>query len=284
MTPINKLGIRVALITGAVLLVFFGGWWVLLWYLNADSSKGAGPVAGSPSELTETDVSQDSDGDGLADLVENIYRSDPQVADTDGDGVPDGEEVRAGRNPAGEDSIEIGPWTEKYLATLPEDATDEQILEPARLEKFVNENKGALLPALPEGTIKTTPQTDQKTVSAYLDQITLSTNPKLHTVSTADITSAWQTLYTTGEAAALQDILKKLHENVDTVEAVVAPANLKDLHTKVVAASHALTNNTELLSNVITDWVGALIGAKNIDELETVFKEIEEELQRLKSG
>ncbi len=44
---------------------------------------------------------EDADGDGLDALLETFYGTDQQAADTDGDGVSDGEEVRQGRNPRG---------------------------------------------------------------------------------------------------------------------------------------------------------------------------------------
>ncbi len=42
---------------------------------------------------------QDSDGDGLKDWEEALWRTDPQNPDTDGDGTPDGEEIAKSRNP-----------------------------------------------------------------------------------------------------------------------------------------------------------------------------------------
>ena len=42
---------------------------------------------------------KDSDGDNLANWEEALWKTDPNNPDTDGDGAPDGEEVRSGRNP-----------------------------------------------------------------------------------------------------------------------------------------------------------------------------------------
>ena len=44
-------------------------------------------------------LNQDSDEDGLKDWEEEIYGTDPQKADTDGDKTPDGEEIKLGRDP-----------------------------------------------------------------------------------------------------------------------------------------------------------------------------------------
>lgn len=45
--------------------------------------------------------SEDADHDGLDAVLETFYGTDQRDADTDGDGVSDGEEVRRGRNPRG---------------------------------------------------------------------------------------------------------------------------------------------------------------------------------------
>ncbi len=39
------------------------------------------------------DIKRDSDKDGLPDVVENFFKTDPKKADTDGDGLKDGEEI-----------------------------------------------------------------------------------------------------------------------------------------------------------------------------------------------
>ena len=54
-------------------------------------------VPNSPFFPTETEA--DTDGDGLADVAENIVGTDPANPDTDGDGVDDRTEIEVGRNP-----------------------------------------------------------------------------------------------------------------------------------------------------------------------------------------
>jgi len=44
-------------------------------------------------------LTKDTDLDGLKDWEEELWATDPNKADTDGDGTPDGEEIRQGRSP-----------------------------------------------------------------------------------------------------------------------------------------------------------------------------------------
>lgn len=66
-------------------------------------------------------LQQDSDADGLRDWAEVLYHTDPQKSDTDGDGTPDGEEVKLGRNPAAP-----GPDDLMATSTLTQDGPDGQ--------------------------------------------------------------------------------------------------------------------------------------------------------------
>ncbi len=54
---------------------------------------------------TNTNTALDTDNDGLGDAAEQLYGTDPNKPDTDGDGYLDGEEVTNGYNPLGEGAL-----------------------------------------------------------------------------------------------------------------------------------------------------------------------------------
>ncbi|MDD4271434.1 MAG: hypothetical protein PHF50_01375 [Patescibacteria group bacterium] len=59
---------------------------------------------------------EDSDNDGLPDLIENALKTDPRKTDSDGDGHNDGEEIYNDYNPLGNNKIAIDKTLSKNLA------------------------------------------------------------------------------------------------------------------------------------------------------------------------
>ncbi len=55
--------------------------------------------------VEEVEESTDQDEDGLSNVLEAFYGTNPNDPDTDGDGVTDGDEVRKGHNPRGTGSL-----------------------------------------------------------------------------------------------------------------------------------------------------------------------------------
>ena len=66
---------------------------------DASLAETTAPLA--QAHLPATAGSNDPDGDGLDNLLEAFYGTDPNNPDTDHDGVSDGKEVVGGRNPRG---------------------------------------------------------------------------------------------------------------------------------------------------------------------------------------
>lgn len=290
MNSINRLGIRVVILTLIVLGLGYGLWWgaAAIW-------KASRPVPILTPVPTESPIT-DRDQDGLSDLVENVYQTNPDVADTDQDGTNDGAEVVAGRNPTqagpndkvndvplGSDVVDTKTYTGQYLSTLPADLERSEILDKVRLEAFVEKEKGELLPPLPSGLIRTSTDAGKEAITTYLDKISSTTNTEIALISTQDIETAFRTTYASPTNPALKTIREKLEHNVAILSSVVAPAEVKDLHTKLVTATQALATNVGLLASMPADFVGGLIGAKNIELLGPVFEDIASQVQVLET-
>lgn len=290
MEDINRLGLRVVGITAVVLAVLFGVYW------GARTLLRGGREAAQPLEEPQTlaERQQDTDGDGVADLYETAYyNTDPTKADTDGDGVSDLDEITAGRDPAvagpqdesrpatGSAVAQQETHTQRYLASLPDDVPRDQILDQAKLEAYMSANRGELLPALPDGVVKTTATAGKEAVSAYLDATSTAHNKSLRAVTSTDIEAAFRLQIQSGQPKTMQDLVIALTNNVGVLEGIEAPAEVTDLHTKLVAASRALRDNAAALRDIQQDFVGGLIAAKNIEELGGIFQELAAEVQGL---
>lgn len=84
----------------------------------------------------------DADSDGLADSLEGRYRSDPNNPDSDGDGIPDGEEVNSlGTNPALADTDRDG-FTDPQEVALGTDPRSARSVPEAFIERQVEMDLG----------------------------------------------------------------------------------------------------------------------------------------------
>lgn len=104
---------------------------------------------------------EDKDRDGLQAWEEELYKTDPEKSDTDGDGTPDGEEVGRGSNPLAADDA---PGT-KPTAETPPAGTGAEDTEPINLtEELIAEiiNKGGITSLLQEGGYSASQAISQK--------------------------------------------------------------------------------------------------------------------------
>jgi hypothetical protein len=289
MNPINKMGWRVVGMTTVVVLVVVGIFWGGQKLLNRDGKLDTTP-SGS---LSLTDRTQDSDGDGMADLYETAYYgTDPHNPDTDGDGMSDRDEILAGRDPlipgpndaskpaTGAQITQVDTFTKKYLASLPEDIPREQVLDQVRLEAFVEANKGTLLEPV---TIRSAEAEGKEAISAYLDAVSSTHNKDIGVVTSADVEAAFRLLINTQDKRPMQGIVDVLNKNVTTLRQVPAPNEVSGLHEKMIAATQALLTSSESLLNIDQDFVGGLIAAKKIEELGSVFQEMANSVRELET-
>lgn len=284
MNSTNALGWKVVGLTASVLAVVFGIYWgVKVIFFDSDL----------PPQLArqETETYQpllDTDGDGLPNTYEAMYQTDPERGDTDGDGISDRAEIAAGTDPTipspgdevkpatGESVQQVAgakTFTQQYLATLPTDSAREDILDQTRLEAFVATNQGDLLPAIPDGTVKITADAGAPAIEAYLDTIGSSHNKQIHSVSNDLIEEAFKAQLQLNPEP-LNTIVSQLEQNVKVLKTIPAPAEVADMHEKLIKATTALQANVTALRDINQDFVGGLIATKNIDELGTIFQEI----------
>ncbi len=289
MNPINTLGIRVAGLTGTIILLLAS----LLWggkYLWQRSTEEPPLATTSTSEESYTDT----DGDGLPDRFEAMYQTDPNNPDTDGDGTRDFAEITSGKDPAvagiqdeskpatGDAVTSPTNYTEKYLAGLPTDASRTDILNKTKLEAFISANQGELLPSPAPSTVKISPTASKEAAATYLDQIAASHNPQLAVVNNDDIQQAFAASQQ-GNTKLLEDIINKLDQNIRLLRTIEAPTDATALHTQLLAASEALLRNVQLLAAMPDDFVGGLIGSKNIEDLGPVFQDIAQQISALET-
>lgn len=85
---------KIVVLVGVILL---GG---LTVFITQNQNNGGNLGGLEQATTTSEQLRQlDSDEDGLSDWQESLWGTDPQIADTDGDGTEDGAEVEAERNP-----------------------------------------------------------------------------------------------------------------------------------------------------------------------------------------
>ena len=154
-------------------------------WLNHIPRPNTGSEDGNNATLVSNTkaVDRDSDGDGLPDWQEALYRSDMNNTDSDGDGTNDGDEVRAGRNPmkAGPDD-KLAEFDPSIFGASSTDLT----LEKAFYAQFLKEQGDIIREATvrelvkrfdakefaPQYTLvnlKITSHTDPETLRAYGD-------------------------------------------------------------------------------------------------------------------
>lgn len=254
MNTINKVGVRIAGITLGLVIVLFGLWKGASYLFTSIPNSPQLTPTPSPSQLV--------------------------LAPTPVGTVPP--QLQQQISPYTE-SVEksLGTYTKKYLATLPPEAARSQVLDQKTLEKFIEDNKGPLLPQLPEGTIKTSTSSGKSAIQNYLDSISPTHNTKIQTVTGDMITTALEKQMSEEDVQALGPIRASVEKNFETFRSVTVPKETLGLHTKLLQVTKSMIDNIALLQSMQQDFIGGLIGHKKITELDSVFNDISNQILAL---
>jgi hypothetical protein len=258
----------------SVLVIVFGIYWGvrIAFFTPAPPVQLAQQSGAAPTPLVDTD------NDGLPDSYEVEYRTDPQRADTDGDTVSDREEISRGTDPtipAPNDVIKpitgeaagqvagVQTYTQQYLATLPADAAREDILDQTRLEAFIALNRPELLPTLPGGAVQTTTDAGAEAIQTYLDTISPSHNKQMHQVTNDTLEAAFNAKLKIN-LEPLNTIVTQLEQNIKVLKTIPAPAEVVDMHEKLIRATIALHQNVTQLRDIDQDFVGFVLPGRSV--------------------
>lgn len=248
MNSINSLGIRIAGITLICVLVGFGIWKGIeigLSQYNAPVPTVTPSAPPAPTAVPDTAGSP---------ITPQLQQEISRVVDTA--------------------QSTLTGYTKKYIESLPENTDKGKLLDPKKLEDFVNANKGVLLPELFVGTVQTTTATGKQAIQTYLDSISPTQNTAIKPVTGDTITTGLAKQASEEDPKALSPIRESIESNFNLLKQVKTPKESLGLHTKLLQATLALMNNVKLLQGMQTDFVGGLIGQKNLADLNAVFTDI----------
>jgi hypothetical protein len=229
---------------------------------------------------------QDSDGDGLKDWEEALWKSDPKNPDTDGDGTPDGEEVAMDRDPAAagpndafslnlaeaEAAIDANPdlsETEKfsrklfqqYLA-LKQSGDD---LDESAQQRLVISALGTLpppeeVPLLSATDLHITPDSSERSLRQYANELG-TIYDSYGSVGTANELDILYASLKANDLRKIQDldvIVASYAALADQMKTMRVPQEIADIHLALLNSSLRISASTDGMRRVYEDPVLAL--------------------------
>ncbi len=254
MNSINKIGIRIAIITTVCIVGIFGIWKVIEYGISSYKTQKVATIATitpTPSIPPSPTINPNLENE-LKNFADNVQK-------------------------------DLSGYTKKYVDSLPTGTTKEQVLDQKKIEEFVDANRQPLLPDLVDGALKTTTTAGKATIQKYLDSISPTQNKDIAVVTGDMITQALEKQQSSAELEAMVPIRASVEKNLEIFTKIKAPKEAQDLHKKLLQATTSLLNNITLLQNMRNDLIGGLIGQKNLADLNGVFTDIGNQILSLET-
>ena len=235
-------------------------------------------------------ATQDSDGDGLRDWEEALWRTDPQNSDSDGDGTPDGEEIRRNRDPlkrGPKDGVAQLPTGDAAVApsddltyNLTKSLLDSGILNDinARGELTSSDflqklslpggfDAGALfrITAVRPTDLAADPRSDADTVRRYFDAVALVYNRRIVPHQTrGDLAILVESLHSNDflKLAELDPLIVELGQAIAEIKRLPVPVGYADIAVKELNYLGETKRLVEIFRNTPNDPVSTVIAVQ----------------------
>lgn len=284
-----KLLTRLFIIFFVLTLLVSGGLWVFGKAAGLFSSEGASELTSQPAgELSfQKGFDQDSDNDGLSDAKEQIFGSDANNPDTDGDTFRDGDEVGNGYDPTTSGSMRIADnpklndnLTIQYFEWGREKLGEKDIkLDEEKIVQFLEERGIAKIqiPEVADGEIKKSSSGGQEALTQYLTALAAIQLPE----ETASFVDLAENLIQTQKTELLDKVIAGLIATQRQFAGLAVPQEAVAVHKGYMGMTKALMNLFTDLYTIERDPVKLMRDVRWGNDLVTHAVEIEKQRAEL---
>mgnify|MGYP001569751673 CR=1 FL=1 len=265
----------------------------------------ASPIANLLRQEQLEKLNQDSDGDGLKDWEEAIFRTDLNNSDTDGDGTKDGEEIKLARDPLKKgpnDGVATSTLLENYSPYFSPDNLTGQLAEKFGVNIIVPRLSGSSRPLDFEGIgnqiisetlsgtasrqnyftekdVKVSGDNSIKAVGDYAkDIIGATTVFSAITSSPLEIFADALSRDDFSSLETLDSYLIAYDKMLDRLKNISTPSKLSSFHLRYMNLVQSQKDAVGKIRNAEMDIVGAIVGAQ---EFAANFNEIRSLMENL---
>ena len=266
---------KIIVVSFIAILIVLIGYAILKISEKKVTYQAPSPLSAVGSATPTARLIEDSDGDGLADWEEMLWKTDPANPDTDGDGVSDGDEVRDSRDPlvmgagdlSGRNSIASSTTgklssTEKlsldllltYAALKQQSETGGSGKVPTP-EEFLKENEVAIpAPVYPLSRF-TTVADSPESIAVYAKEFLAVLSKNLPQDSKNELVILSEALQKSdkGGAKKLTDVANHYRAATLGLLDLTVPRGALTLHAEFVNALSAMAESINALGDVLTD-------------------------------